>query len=316
MTLSKRGDYVLRSALCLARAYPGGESRKIREVVAEMEVPQTFASQILADLVKANLAVSKAGRDGGYRLSRPPDAISVLEIVEAGEGPLRAERCALGEGPCRWESVCPMHETWGAATAALREVLATATLAELVARDAALEAGSYEIPVDSHRQSGRPVNVRDDVHLELSLDLLPTLLAHSTSIFSPAVRSSHTEAARLLLADAGLDGPPTITMRFGTPVHSGESLSLNVAWETEGVEVATGFDAEFTFTALDPDRSAIHLDGTWEARLTRTGDRPGPKDLDAAARSVMRLFLRELTRTAEQPLAASAVQLPDAPAGS
>lgn len=151
MTLSKRGDYVVRSALCLARAYEGGSYRKIREVVAEMGVPHTFASQILGELVRAEIAVSRAGRDGGYRLALPPEKISVLDVVEAGEGPLHAERCALGDGPCRWESVCPLHETWLAATAALRETLAGVNLATLAARDEALESGVYPVPGDSHR---------------------------------------------------------------------------------------------------------------------------------------------------------------------
>jgi len=151
MTLSKRGDYVVRAALCLARAYDSGEQRKIREVVAEMDVPQTYASQILARLVHAKLATAKAGRDGGYRLVRTPDSVSLLDVIEAGEGPLRAERCALGNGPCRWDAVCPLHETWGAAAAALRDTLAQTSLAALVARDEALEAGTYPTPPDSHR---------------------------------------------------------------------------------------------------------------------------------------------------------------------
>ncbi len=157
MTLSKRGDYVVRSALCLAHAYEGGSFRKIREVVSSMEVPQTFASQILADLVRAQLATSKAGKDGGYRLSRPPAEITMLEIIEAGEGPLRAERCALGNGPCHWDFVCPLHETWVGATAALRDTLAKATLATLVANDEALKAGTYLIPTDSHRQGASSI---------------------------------------------------------------------------------------------------------------------------------------------------------------
>ena len=159
MTLSKRGDYVMRSAICLARAFERGEGRKIREVVAETDVPKTFASQILADLVRAGLAASKAGREGGYRLVRPPDAVSVLEVVEAAEGPLRAERCALGAGPCRWDAVCPLHETWTAATGALRELLATTTLAELAERDAAIErlSDSYRV---ARRLGARPVASR------------------------------------------------------------------------------------------------------------------------------------------------------------
>ena len=142
LSLTKRGDYVVRSALCLARAHPPGQHRKIRQVVAEMAVPQTFASQILADLVRAGLATSRAGRDGGYRLTRPAEEISLLEVIEAGEGPLRAERCTLGAGPCRWVQVCPLHETWSEAVDALRRVLAGTSLAQLVAEDRRIEDGA------------------------------------------------------------------------------------------------------------------------------------------------------------------------------
>jgi Rrf2 family iron-sulfur cluster assembly transcriptional regulator len=148
LTLSKRGDYVVRSALCLARAHASGEYRKIREVVADMGVPRTYASQILNSLVLVGLAESRAGKDGGYRLSRPPESISVLEVVEAGEGPLKPERCALGDGPCRWEAVCPMHEIWSAATKAMCDELANTTLANLAARDLALERGEHLEPAD------------------------------------------------------------------------------------------------------------------------------------------------------------------------
>src|SRR5487761_2372376 len=166
MTLSKRGDYVVRSALCLARAYTGGEHRKIREVVAEMDVPQTFASQILADLVRAGIASSRAGKSGGYRLVRSPEEVSLLEVIAAGEGPLRAERCALGEGPCRWDQVCPLHETWGSATGALRDTLARTSLAEIAARDEALEHATYPQPPDSHRHRATTLSIEDSVQVE------------------------------------------------------------------------------------------------------------------------------------------------------
>jgi Rrf2 family iron-sulfur cluster assembly transcriptional regulator len=151
LTLSKRGDYVVRSALCLARAHESGEYRKIREVVADMGVPRTYASQILNSLVLVGLAESRAGKDGGYRLSRRPDSISVLEVVEAGEGPLKPQRCALGDGPCRWEAVCPMHEIWS-------DELASTTLANLAARDLALERGEHLEPAD-HPISRKKITV-------------------------------------------------------------------------------------------------------------------------------------------------------------
>ena len=151
MTLSKRGNYVVLSALCLAWAYESGEYRKIREVVATMKIPQTFASQILAELVKAGVATSKAGKDGGYRLTRSPKEITMLEVIEAGEGPLRAERCALQDGPCRWDFACPLHWIWGDSIDAFRDNLAKVTLASLVANDKALELNTFRMPETSHR---------------------------------------------------------------------------------------------------------------------------------------------------------------------
>jgi len=151
MTLSKRGNYVVLSALCLAWAYESGEYRKIREVVATMKVPQTFASQILAELVRAEIATSKAGKDGGYRLVRSPEEITMLEVIEAGEGPLRAERCALQDGPCTWDFVCPLHWIWGDSITAFRNTLANVTLATLVANDKALELNTFPMPSESHR---------------------------------------------------------------------------------------------------------------------------------------------------------------------
>ena len=151
LRFSRRGDYVLRSAIRLGRAYDAPEHTKLREISAEMDVPRSFVSQILGDLHRAGLAVSSFGAHGGYRLARPPETVSLLEVVEAGEGPLVADRCALGEGPCYWQEVCPLHETWVMATSALRSVLAATSLAELCERDRALSSRSYQVPVDAHR---------------------------------------------------------------------------------------------------------------------------------------------------------------------
>ncbi len=221
LTLSKRGDYVVRAALSLARAYPSGAYRKIREVVAEMDVPSTFASQILADLVHAGLATSKAGKGGGYRLLRSPDEINVLEVVEAGEGPLRAERCALGEGPCRWEAVCPLHETWGKATSALRESLANTPLSELVTRDRAIEEGTYALPADSHRHATASVTVGDHVLVELPFEVVEARLRRIERILPAAVAEAYVEAdeIRRRLDPGGLtwSAPGSVAVSVGEP---------------------------------------------------------------------------------------------------
>lgn len=155
LTLTKRGDYTVRAAISLAKAFPGGGYRKIREVAEEMELPLRYTPQILNLLLKAGLAEARAGQQGGYRLRKSPEEISLLEIVEAAEGPLRYERCTLRGGPCHWENVCPLHFTWDEGRQALSAVLQAKTLASLVAVDSSLEAGTMETPSDSHRKPQR-----------------------------------------------------------------------------------------------------------------------------------------------------------------
>ena len=105
-----------------------------------MALPASYTPQVLRLLAEAELAEARAGRDGGYRLTRPPEEIALLEVVEAAEGAFRLERCILRGGPCHWEQACAVHAAWSAAVQACRESLARTTLADLVAADAKLEA--------------------------------------------------------------------------------------------------------------------------------------------------------------------------------
>lgn len=137
LQLSRKGDYALRAAISLAHHYDDGY-RKIREIVAEMALPAQYTPQVLAMLGRAGIATAKAGRDGGYKLTRDPGTISVLEIVEAAEGPLEGGRCTLRGGPCDWEMACPVHHVWVEARVALRKSLSAATLASVAAADDSL----------------------------------------------------------------------------------------------------------------------------------------------------------------------------------
>jgi Rrf2 family iron-sulfur cluster assembly transcriptional regulator len=166
LSMSRRGDYSVRAALYLARRADRPQATKVKEIVAEMGIPASFASQILADLVRTDIATSKPGRDGGYRLARDPNAITLLELVEAGEGPLRAEHCALGDGPCRWDTVCPLHASWQATVAAVRDQLTTITLATILNEDLRLEQSHEDPPIDGHR-SFRGIETDDSSFVEL-----------------------------------------------------------------------------------------------------------------------------------------------------
>lgn len=130
LQLSRRGDYAVRAAIVLAREEGNGYV-KIREVAERMSIPRPYTPQILKILDTAGIAEAKAGRDGGYRLKRLASSISLLEIVEAAEGSLRSNRCTLRGEPCVWESPCPVHHSWVAASEALRQELGKTTLADI-----------------------------------------------------------------------------------------------------------------------------------------------------------------------------------------
>ena len=151
LKLTRRGDYAVRAALALGRGFGESGYRKIREVASEMNLPLQYTPQILGLLTHAGLAEARAGRSGGYRLARNPSDVTLLEVVEAAEGPLRLERCTLSGGPCHWESMCAVHPTWELATQAFRQTLAGVSLASLLEVDAGLQAGSYRVPEDAHR---------------------------------------------------------------------------------------------------------------------------------------------------------------------
>ena len=138
ITLSKTADYAVRAALALAEAGQDGGYVTIAQVAEQMSLPRTFTPQVLGMLARANIAESKPGRGGGYRLARSPRKISMLEVVEAAEGSLVNERCTMRGGPCRWEDRCGVHDTWVQAAEALRRSLARTSLATVARADLAL----------------------------------------------------------------------------------------------------------------------------------------------------------------------------------
>lgn len=156
LTLSRRGDYVLRAALDLARAWESGEYRKIREVAEEMDLPRSYTPRILSLLAQAGLATARAGRSGGYRLVRAPDDITLLEVVKAGDSDLPPDHCALRGTRCRQLDVCPLHLAWNRATDALKSVLRATSLASIARDDQSLTEGHFPLPESGQNRPVKP----------------------------------------------------------------------------------------------------------------------------------------------------------------
>ncbi|MEO8084816.1 MAG: Rrf2 family transcriptional regulator [Ardenticatenales bacterium] len=133
ISLSKRGDYAVRAVLDLAR-HAGDGRRKTREIAAAMNIPAGYLSQILAALVQSGLAVATAGREGGYQLARPAESISLLDVIQAMDGPIGVRECLLRGIPCGVDGHCAVHDAWSRAQDALNAELASTGFAELARR--------------------------------------------------------------------------------------------------------------------------------------------------------------------------------------
>jgi Rrf2 family transcriptional regulator, iron-sulfur cluster assembly transcription factor len=142
LELGRHSDYAIRAAIDLARHHAAGVRRKAREIADEMDIPATYVPQILADLVRAGIAVSTAGPSGGYLLARPPGEVSLLEVIRAADDDPASKVCVLRGGPCRWDGACAVHTFWFDAQQAMLGKLEQTTLADVVAADAALEPGA------------------------------------------------------------------------------------------------------------------------------------------------------------------------------
>lgn len=132
MYISARADYAARALVVLA-ASPGAAPMRAEAVAAEQGLPPRFVENLLVDLRRGNLVESQRGRDGGYRLARPADAITVGDVIRVVEGPL-AEVRGLRPEEMRYEGAAEhLQHVWVATRAALRQVL-DATTIDQVAR--------------------------------------------------------------------------------------------------------------------------------------------------------------------------------------
>jgi Rrf2 family protein len=288
VTLSKRGSYAAAAAICLAHAYESGRPKKLREISAEMVIPRTFAAQILGDLVHAGIAVSASGPVGGHRLARPPEQVSVAEVIEAAEGRLASERCALREGPCRWQEVCPLHETMTKATASLREVLASTTLAMLAERDTAMADGTYHVPADSHRQTAE-IAVTDSVQVELPMTAIAARLSAATAWLTAVAEACDQ-------VEPQVDGlPKTVAIHLGQPTVADGAQLMSLVWEAAGADgIFPRFQGELKLTGLDPDRCELHVCGRYRPAPGANGRLSSDALPHRAARATLRSFLRRI----------------------
>jgi len=133
MQITRASDYATRVMIHLAGQPPTATVRQ-SELVRATDVSGHFLSKVLQQLVRARLIRSQRGAGGGYSLAVPAQSVSLLEIVEAIEGPLRLNQCIEEGASCERKAWCPAHHVWAEAQAAVTTVLGGTSVADLAAR--------------------------------------------------------------------------------------------------------------------------------------------------------------------------------------
>lgn len=128
---NRRDNYSIRAVIEIALHHHDPVRRKARDIALDADIPRHYVAQILGPLVRAGILDGLAGPDGGYRLSREPSEITLLEVVEAVEGAMAPPECLLSGGPCDESALCQLHAFWTAARAAFVAQLTQLTFADL-----------------------------------------------------------------------------------------------------------------------------------------------------------------------------------------
>lgn len=146
MRLNTKMRYGTRAMLELALRYSEGVT-SLSEIATSQDVSEKYLEALFAALRAARLVQSHRGPKGGYVLARPPEQITLRDIFDVLESPEPYVPCTSESGSCERWATCVTQHVWAEMYSASMQVLASTTLADLVAAEGAQchPAWSYEI---------------------------------------------------------------------------------------------------------------------------------------------------------------------------
>jgi len=136
MQITRQADYAIRAILHLTRLGPGARAAT-SQIAAEQHIPPSFLAKIVSQLSVAGLLNTSRGARGGVTLARPPEEITLLEVVEAIDGPILLNECVGENGTCTFKGDCPLQPVWCDAQADLVNRLRSVTFGRFVPQPAA-----------------------------------------------------------------------------------------------------------------------------------------------------------------------------------
>jgi Rrf2 family protein len=111
MEITRQADYALRAMLFLSRQ--GQDQRSATsEIAKKQNIPPSFLAKIISQLSIAGLIHTSRGARGGVSIARSPEEITMLQVVEAIDGPVTLNECTTNPSFCGFGDDCPLHEVW------------------------------------------------------------------------------------------------------------------------------------------------------------------------------------------------------------
>jgi Rrf2 family protein len=142
MVITQKCQYALRALFELAKREED-TPMKIGEIAQAQGIPSRFLENILNGLKSGGFVDSLRGKEGGYRLARSPESVTVGEIIRFVQGPVSPTPCEPGDDrACAPLGLCVFRPLWERAKRALESVYDGTSLADLVRDDAVLRAGN------------------------------------------------------------------------------------------------------------------------------------------------------------------------------
>ncbi len=110
MQITRQADYAVRAVLHLSRL--GNERAATSAVAQEQNIPPSFLAKIISQLSIAGLLHTSRGARGGVTLAREPQDITLLDVIEAIDGPIQLNECVGETGLCQFDHECPLRPVW------------------------------------------------------------------------------------------------------------------------------------------------------------------------------------------------------------
>jgi len=111
MQITRQADYAIRAVLYLSKLGPS-QRAATSTVAQEQRIPPSFLAKIISQLSIAGLLHTSRGARGGVTLARSAEDITLLEVVEAIDGPIALNECVTDQASCSFGEECPLRPVW------------------------------------------------------------------------------------------------------------------------------------------------------------------------------------------------------------